>query len=150
MSVPGFTTKKKKAIVCVCGNFQQKKPTDLFYTANTDVSSIRVVLVEAAQHPDYGISSMDVATAFLNAPIPTQEREPVYVKPPALLEQFHLIKPGTYWKLTKAVYGLRISPRLWGIERDLQLKRMKFRIKHKVLRAMQSSIDVALWIIVDL
>ena len=113
-SVPGPMTKKKKARVCVCGNFQQKKPTDLFYTANTDVSSIRVVLAEAAQHPDYGISSMDVATAFLNAPMPTQESEIVYVKPPALLEQFHLIKPGTYWKLTKALYGLRISPRLWG------------------------------------
>ena len=49
---PGLSTKKKKARVCVCGNFQQKKPTDLFYTANTDVSSIRVVLAEAAQQPD--------------------------------------------------------------------------------------------------
>ena len=29
-SVPGLTTKKKKARVCVCGNFLQKKPTDLF------------------------------------------------------------------------------------------------------------------------
>ena len=135
--VPGLSTKKKKARVCVCGNFQQKKPTDLFYTANTDVSSIRVVLAEAAQHPDYGVSSLDVATAFLNAPMPTDENETVYVKPPTLLEQFRLIKPGTYWKLTKAVYGLRISPRLWGKERDLQLKKMKFRIKHKVLRAMQ-------------
>merc|ERR1711867_349856 len=61
---PGLTTKKKKARVCVCGNFQQKKPTDLFYTANTDISSIRVVLAEAAQNPDYGISGLDVATAF--------------------------------------------------------------------------------------
>ena len=121
----------------------------MFYTANTDVSSIRVVLAEAAQHPDYGISSMDVATAFLNAPLPTQESEIVYVKPPALLEQFHLIKPGTYWKLTKAVYGSRVSPRLWGIERDKQLGQMRFRTKHRVLKAMQSSIDVALWVIVE-
>ena len=90
-----------------------------------------------------------MATAFLNAPMPTDENETVYVKPPTLLEQFRLIKPGTYWKLTKAVYGLRISPRLWGKERDLQLKKMKFRFTHKVLRAMQSSIDVALWVIVD-
>ena len=133
----------------MCGNFQQRKPTDLFYIANTDVSSIRVVLVEAAQHPDYGVSSLDVATAFLNAPMPTDENETVYVKPPALLEQFRLIKPGTYWKLTKAVYGLRVSPRLWGKERDLKLKKMRFRIKGKVLRAMQSSIDVALWMLVD-
>ena len=108
-----------------------------------------MVLAEAAQHADYGVSSLDVATAFLNAPMPRQEEETVYVKPPALLEQFRLIKPGTYWKLTKAVYGLRISPRLWGKERDLQLRKMKFRTKHKVLRVMQSSIDVALWIVVD-
>ena len=147
---PGLSTKKKKARVCVCGNFQQKKPTYLFYTANTDVSSIRVVLAEAAQHADYGVSSLDVATAFLNAPMPKTEEETVYVKPPALLEQFGLIKPGTYWKLIRAVYGLRISPRLWGKERDLQLKKMRFQIKHKQLRALQSSIDVALWVIVDL
>ena len=99
---PGLTTKKKKARVCVCGNFQQKKSTDLFYTANTDVSSIRVVLAEAAQHPDYGISSLDVATTFLNAPMPTDEEETVYVKPPALLEHFELIKPGTYWEINKS------------------------------------------------
>ena len=91
-------------------------------------------MAEAAQHPDYGVSSLDVATAFLNAPMPVEEEETVYVRPPMLLEQFGLIKPGTYWKLTKAVYGLRVNPRLWGKERDLQLKMMRFRIKGKFLR----------------
>ena len=85
--LPEVSTKKKKASLCVCGNFQQKKPTDLFYTANTDISSIRVVLAEAAQKPHWGTRSLDVATAFLNAPMP-QGEEAVYVKPPALLEQF--------------------------------------------------------------
>ena len=85
----------------------------------------------------------------MNAPMPTDENETVDVKPPTLLEQFRLIKPGTYWKLRKAVYGLRVSPRLWGKERDLQIKKMRFRIKWHVLRAIQSSIDVALWILVD-
>ena len=133
----------------MCGNFQQKKPTYLFYTANADICSIRVALAEAAQNPDYGVSSLDVATAFLNAPMPKSEEDAVYVKPPKLLEQFHLIGRDTYWKLAKAVYGLRISPRLWGKERYLQLARMRFEIKHKALRAMQSSIDVALWTIVE-
>ena len=112
--VPGLTAKKKKVRVCVCGNSQQKKPPYLFYTANTDVSSIRVVLAEAAQKPIWGIRSLNVQTTFLNAPMPTAEEETVYVKPPTLLEQFRLIKPGVYWKLTKAIYGLRVSPRLWG------------------------------------
>ena len=145
----GLPTKKKKARVCVCGNFQQKKSTDLYYTANAEVGSIRVVLAEAAQHPDYGVSSMDVATAFLNAPMSEVEEEAVFVKPPKLLEQFHLIDQNTYWRLTRAVYGLRISPRLWGKERDLQLSKMRFKIRHKVLRAMRSTIDVALWTIVE-
>ena len=66
-----------------------------------------------------------------------------------ILEQFGSIKPGTNWKLTKAVYGLRVSPRLWGKERDMQLKKMRFRIKGRNLKAVQSSIDVALWILID-
>ena len=85
----------------------------MLYTANTDISSIRVVLSEAAQKPQWGISSLDVATAFLNAPMPQGEEESIYVKPPALLEQFNLIKSNIYWKLHRAVYGLRVSPRLW-------------------------------------
>ena len=76
-------------------------------------------------------------------------KKKVYVKPPALLEQFKLNKSGTYWKLNRAVYGLRISPRLWGKERDLQLKRMRFGLKRQKLKAIQSSIDVALWILVE-
>ena len=91
--VPGVLTKKKKARVCVCGNFQQKKPTDLFYTADTDMSSIRAVRSEAAQKSEWGISNLDVATALLIAPTPQGEEESIYVKPPALLEQFDLIKP---------------------------------------------------------
>ena len=112
--------------------FSRRNQLICFYTANTDISSIRVVLSEAAQKPEWGISSLDVATAFFNAPMPEGEEESIYVKPPALLEQFNLIKANTYWKLQRAVYGLRISPRLWGKERDLQLKGMRFQIKEKV------------------
>ena len=51
--------------------------------------------------------------------------------------------------LNGALCGLRISPRLWGKERDLQLKAMKFGFKGQTLKAIQSSIDVALWILVE-
>ena len=90
----------------------RKKPTDMFFTENTDIISIRVVLSEAAQKPEWGISNLDVATTFFNAPMPEGEVESIYVKPPALLEQFNLNKANTYWKLQRAVNGLRISPRL--------------------------------------
>ena len=52
--MPGVSTKKKKARVCVCGSFQQKEPTESFYTANADISSIRVVFSEAAQKTTMG------------------------------------------------------------------------------------------------
>merc|ERR1711867_121277 len=67
-----------------------------------------------------------------------------------LLQQFGLVKASTYWRLCRALYGLRASPRLWGKERDLQLSRMRFKIRHKELKAMKSSIDVALWIVVEI
>ena len=95
----------------MCGNYQKKNPGDLLYTANIDITSIRLILAVAAQY-DWGITVMDVVTAFLRAPMPqVSEEEAVYVKPPALFEQFKLVKSGTYWKLVKAVYGLRVSPR---------------------------------------
>ena len=70
-----------------------------------------------------GLSNLHVTTPFSNAPMPIDKDEAVYVKPPALLEQFHLVPAGTYWRLVKAVYGLRVSPRLWSKERDLQLQK---------------------------
>ena len=127
----------------MCSNFQEKRPTDLLYTANTDVSSIRMVLAEAAQRRDWGVSSMDVATAFLNAPMPIEENRRVFVRPPALLEQYKLIKPNTFWRLDKAVYGLRVSPRLWVKGRDLQLRKLIFAVKSSSFKMIQSSIDVA-------
>ena len=107
----------------MCGNFQDKKPMDLLYTANIDVTSIRMILSIAAQNAKWGARVMDVATAFLRAPMPlATDEEVVYVKPPALLEQFQFIKHFTFWRLYKAVYGLRISPRLWGKERDARMR----------------------------
>ena len=110
--IPGMKTKKKKARVCACGNFQDKSPADLLYTANIDVTNIRLILAIAAKYADWGARVMDVVTAFLRAFMPECDvQNAVYVKPPALLEQFKLVKPGTFWKLIRAVYGLRVSPR---------------------------------------
>ena len=82
--------KKKKARACVCGNYQEKLPTDFLYTANIDITSIRLVLAIAAQYADWGITVMDVVTAFLRATMPeTSARDAIYVKPPALFEQLN-------------------------------------------------------------
>ena len=80
---PGAKLKKKKARACVCGNYQEKRITDLLYTANIDVTTIRLILSVAAQLATWGITIMDVVTAFLRAPMPeTDEENAVYVNPP--------------------------------------------------------------------
>ena len=87
---------------------------------------------------------MDLATAFLNASMPTNAS-----MPPASLVHFRLIKTNEIWRLDKAVYGLRISPRLWGKTRDVELKAMRFQVAGKMHKVVQSSIDVAFWMIVE-
>ena len=95
----------EKIRACVCGNFQKEDPYMLIYTANIDITSIRLVLSEVSQKDTWGISTMDVKTAFLNADMPTEPAEQIYVAPPAIFVHFGLVKPGTIWKLSKAVYG---------------------------------------------
>ena len=72
---PGTHLKKKKARACVCGNYQERLPTDLLYTANIDVTSIRLILAVAAQFETWGITTMDVVTAFPRAPMPVTDEK---------------------------------------------------------------------------
>ena len=67
----------------------------------------------------WAVESWDVSTAFLYAPL--IEKRDVYCKPPQVLVKLGLIQPGTVWKLKKALYGLRTSPRAWEEERDRKL-----------------------------
>ena len=94
----------------VRGNFEQKKADEMLYIANIEVASIRCALAITAQNTDWGVSGMDVATAFLNTPLP-EDGEQYFVKPPQILVDFHLIDPRMVWRLRRAVYGLRVSPR---------------------------------------
>ena len=112
---------KKKVRCVVCGNFQPKTEHEDLYTANADITSVRAVLAEAACRK-LGIKVLDVQTAFLNAKLPDSYVE-VLVRPPQALVEFGVIEPGTIWRLQRAVYGLRISPKAWGLERDKEMRK---------------------------
>jgi len=65
------------------------------------------------------IHTMDVDTAFLNAPL----EEDIYIKPPAGIT----LPPGTTcFKLLKALYGLKQSPRAWNLHLNGHLLGMGF------------------------
>ena len=53
--------------------------------------------------------------------------------------------PGTVWKVAKAIYGLRISPKAWGIERDQELKKMSAMVDNNTYIFNQSAIDPSIW-----
>ena len=86
-------------------------------------------------------------TAFIDAHLPGSF-EAVYVCPPQALIEFGLVAPGTVWRVIKAIYGLRISPKAWGIERDRELKKMSFKVDGKPHVFVQSAIDPSVLMIV--
>ena len=67
------------------------------------------------------VNVLDVKTAFLNAHLP-DSFDAIHVRPPQALVEFGVIEPGTVWKRQRAVYGLRISPNAWGLERDQEMR----------------------------
>ena len=76
------------------------------YASTPSHLSLRILLIlSLVNHWD--VVSADISSAFLQAPIP--EGELVLVKPPPELEQ----DPDVLWKLRKALYGLKTSPKLW-------------------------------------
>ena len=138
--------KKKKARAVVCGNFQRKTEGEELYTANADITSVRAVLAASVQRR-FGCKVLDVKTAFLNAHLP-DSFETVFVRPPQVLVEFGLVAPGTIWRAVKAIYGLRISPKAWGVERDRQLRKMSIDVDGKKYIFHQSHIDPSVWTVV--
>ena len=135
-----------KVRAVVCGNFQRKSENEDLYTANADITSVRAVLAAAAERR-YNAKVLDVNTAFLNANLPASF-ETVYIRPPHALVEFGRVAPGTVWRCIKTIYGLRISPKAWGLERDQELKKMTFTEKGVKYVFRQSVIDPSVWVIV--
>ena len=69
----------------------------------------------------WDVVTADISSAFLQAPIP--EGELVLVKPPPELEQ----NPDVLWKLRKALYGLKTSPKLWQQHLSSKLEELGLR-----------------------
>ena len=114
----GDGTHRKKGRVVVCGNFQQVQPGEET-CANTPSFPMLRTLISLAALYKWAVESWNVSTAFLYAPL--IEKRDVYCKPPQVLVKLGLVQPGTVWKLKKALYGLRTSPRAWEEERDRKL-----------------------------
>ncbi|PFH56372.1 hypothetical protein XA68_16605 [Ophiocordyceps unilateralis] len=97
----GFITDHKARIV-VRGDLQP--PSQLTVSAYTLASRTFRLLMAIAAHFDLEATQYDFVNAFCNADLD----EEVYCKLPN-----GFTRPGKYWRLRKALYGLRRSPLLW-------------------------------------
>ena len=131
---------------CVCGNFATKDPTEQVWTAQAETSSVMSGL-RLAQSRRWSICKLDVKGAFMYAPIP--EDLLVVVRPPKMWERMGLVAPGTLWTLRKAVYGLRCSPRAWGLERDSKFRQCSWTYEKRSYRLCQCTSDSQVWRIVE-
>ena len=66
---------------------------------------------------DLDLRQRDAVTAFLNSKL--SQEKPTYTQMP---EGFQSL--GKCWKLRRALYGLRISPRLWQQEAASVLRKL--------------------------
>ncbi len=121
---PGPGKGKKKARIVACGNYTSRDSQEDLYASTGDAVVLRLMLKVAAEEGWHGVS-LDVKTAFLNTPWDDMD---VLVRPPNIVVKLGLVSEGTLWQPTKALYGFRRSPRLWGNHRDSVLVKKKIEI----------------------
>eukprot|EP00971_Amphidinium_carterae_P348216 6490385-Amphidinium_carterae.1 len=88
---------------------------------SSSTANLRAV-VTVGMNNGWKFASADIPQAFLYASI--EEGRQVYPPPPKICVDFNLVPANTLWKLKRALYGLRESPKLWEKKRDAVLSEM--------------------------
>ena len=91
------------------------------------------------------VSKLGVKGAFLNAPLPKDEL--ILVQPPKQWVDWGIVGKDVVWKLNRAVYGLRQSPKWWSDERDSRLKELRFCVGSETYHLQQNDADSQVWMI---
>ena len=144
----GVNLYKRKCRVVGCGNFESRDPNLELYASGVPADVLRACLVESASK-GYDVFITDVKNAFLRADIPADVQGRILLRPPRILELMNITVPGEIWTITKAVYGLRQSPRWWGTFRDERLRTAEWDGPSGRTRMRQSKVEGNLWTLVD-
>ncbi|KAI3520492.1 hypothetical protein L1887_09941 [Cichorium endivia] len=116
----GTVTKHKARLVAK--GYVQQKGVDFedAFAPVARMESIRLILALAAKE-NWVVHHLDVKSAFLNGEL----KEEVYVSQPSGFEVKG--KEEMVYRLHKALYGLRQTPRSWNAKLDKALKELGFR-----------------------
>ena len=122
---------RRKVRIVACGNYIEKGEAEDLYASGSDSIAMRLSLKKAMLEGWTG-ASIDIKTAFLNAPLLSEEvgeAGPVVIlKPPNILVKLGYVEPTSYWKALMAMYGLRQSPKTWGDHRDECFRLMSWKV----------------------
>ena len=139
---------RRKVRIVACGNYIEKGDSEDLYAGGSDSISMRLSLKKAMIEGWTG-ASMDIKTAFLNAPLSTEEdgaEGPVVIlKPPNILVKLGYVKPSSYWKALMAMYGLRQSPRTWSDHRDECFLAMTWKVEQEEFYFEPMTSEPNLW-----
>ena len=146
---------KRKIRIVACGNFVTAEGADKneLFASGSDALAVRLAVDEAAKRGWQG-RSMDIRTAFLNAPMELDEEveerklkekeegravvegkddelraHRVLAEPPAFLIQMGMAGPNELWEAVRAFYGFHEAPRKWSDFRDFTMRRLKIKAK---------------------
>ena len=93
--------------------------------------------------------TLDIVAAFLETPI-SPDLPPIIASPPGILRKLHLTAEQEIWRLVRALYGLRESPRLWAIYRDGLLQALRVKLDQGEAYLKQTSVESNLWMVLEI
>ena len=69
------------------------------------------------------------------------------VQPPKQWVDWGIVSKDVVWKLRRAVYGLRQSPKWWSDERDSRLRSLRFTVGSHDYYLQQNDADTQVWML---
>ena len=144
-------TGRRKTRIVGCGNFcehdSSTQKTDLF-ASGAGAESIRMMIRKCALETSWHLVSVDVKTAFLQAPLIDLQKDGkikvTIVRVPSILREAG-ITTARYWRVKKALYGLSSAPRSWSTHRDKVLSDLRIAHGNGTLRLRKMNEDANLW-----
>ncbi|OLP76426.1 Retrovirus-related Pol polyprotein from transposon TNT 1-94 [Symbiodinium microadriaticum] len=136
--------RKRKARIVCCGNFNSEDPGDVF-ASGAAAESLRCALTLSAWRRWF-VGGVDIGGAFMLTPLDDDVKAVLFaVTPPAILVRLGLVQPTERWILTRAMYGLRQSPKLWSLFRDKTVKGLVIELQGRRWRFKQGVAEPNLW-----
>ena len=117
----------KKARLVACGNMDRREVTETLSTYQVEPMSFRASLVEGMAR-GWQCTILDVKQAFLSVFIKGTEQD-IFILPPAMLHKHGYCEKGELYRVVRALYGLKQSPKRWQEHRDKTLQGLRVKGK---------------------